>query len=84
MSLKPYLEKYQNEKPMAVFMSTDLEKIFMALMFKFMKKDVLGGANAAKLARMDLDKKDDMALNDTSYNWWFQHLVEASGDKRRL
>ena len=69
MSLKPYLEKYQNEKPMAVFMSTDLENIFMALMFKFMKKDVLGGANAVKLARMDLDKKDDMVLNNTSYNW---------------
>ena len=45
---------------MAVFMATDLENMLKALMYKFLKKDVLDGANAAKLARMDLDKNEDM------------------------
>ena len=54
-SLKLYLEKYQNEKQMVVFMATDLENILMALMFKFMKKDVLDGANVAKHVECEKD-----------------------------
>ena len=45
---------------MAVFMATDLEIMLKALKYKFMMKDVLDGANTAKLARMDLYKKEDM------------------------
>lgn len=59
-SLKPYLEKYQTEKPMAVFMAKDLENILETVMRKFVKKDVIDGANGSKLAKTDLDKKENM------------------------
>ena len=59
-TVKPYLEKYETEKPMAVFMAKDLESILDTLMRKFVKRDVMGDASGSKLARIDLDKKENL------------------------
>ena len=45
---------------MAVFMAKGLENTLETLMRKFVKKDVIDGANGSKLAKTDLDKKENM------------------------
>ena len=70
MSLKPYLKKYQNETLMG--MATNFENIHNALMYRFSKKDVLQGANAAKLAIIYMDKnleKDNKVLQHCIINF---------------
>ena len=54
--LTPYLEKYQTEKPMLVFMSDDLETILKTIMKKYMKKDLVQEASSYKLTQLDFKK----------------------------
>ena len=58
--LKPYLEKYQTEKPMSVFMAGELKNILKTLMCKFIKKEIVEGTSGTKLTKIDLDKKENL------------------------
>ena len=58
--LKPFLVRYQTNKPMIMFLAGDLYDICTKLMHKFIKKDILDSADTVyKVATLDvLDKKN--------------------------
>lgn len=59
--LKPFLEVYQREAPMLVFIGEDLKKLVRSLMKKFVKKDILEKADSpTKLASVNLKTKDNL------------------------
>ena len=58
--LSSYLEIYQTEKPMSVFIAGDLKKLLQTLLGKFLKKSVIDGLSAAQLCKIDLDNADNV------------------------
>ena len=56
--LKPFLAKYQTDKPMIMFLAGDLYDICTKLMHKFIKKDVLDSADTIyKVATLEVLNK---------------------------
>jgi hypothetical protein len=58
--MRPYLELYQTEKPMVVFMARDLQNLVQSVMEKFVKKSVVEDLSGIRLTKVDLDKKDNL------------------------
>lgn len=58
--LTPYLEKYQTDKLMLVFISEDLEMILKTTMKKYMTKELVEEAGAYKLTQVDCRKKENL------------------------
>ena len=59
--LKPFLEKFQTDAPMMLFMAIELQTILNTILGKFIKTSVLDAAtNITKLSKIDLMKKENL------------------------
>ena len=54
--LKPFLTKYQTEKPMVHFMAEGLKAIFQVTLRKIIKKDKIDEEKITDLISVDLEK----------------------------
>ena len=60
LQLEPFLIKYQSNKPLLPFMSTDVYTLLRNLMVRFVKADVMAGVtNANKLMEVEFMKKEN-------------------------
>ena len=57
--LRPYLEMYQTEKPMAVFIAGDLQNLLRTLLAKFLKKEVIDDLTGPQLCKVNLEKQEN-------------------------
>ena len=70
---------------MAVFMTKYLESILETLMHKFVKRDVMDAASRSKLARIDMDKKENLLnAKKTDVGFPSRAITEKLEDKKYL
>ena len=54
-AMRPYLQTFQSDGPLLLFITSELETLLRSLMGKFMKRAVLEGANSAyKIAKLNV------------------------------
>lgn len=83
--LKPYLEMYQTEKPMAVFIAADLQNLLRTLLAKFLKKEVIEDLTAAQLCKVNLDKPENvLPVLKTDIGFATRALVEKLEKNKKL
>ena len=70
-TMRPYLQTFQSDGPLLPFITSELETLLQTLMGKFMKRDVLKGANSAyKIAKLNvLDSATHVAPSEM--DTWF-------------
>jgi hypothetical protein len=58
--VKPFLEKYQTDKPMLPYMAKDMRSMFRDLLSKFLRKDKMPDSNSiSELTELNLRDKDN-------------------------
>ena len=59
--LEPYLLAYQTDKPMILFMCSDLERLLRNILNVFVKQEVIDKCSTPiQLKEIDIHKKDDL------------------------
>lgn len=59
--LKPFLERYQTDKPMMPFIAEDLQGVFVSVLSRFVKRSVLDAITSQQaLAKLDVQKKENI------------------------
>ena len=59
--LKPFLERYQTDKPMMPFIAADLQCVLVSVLSRFIKRSVLDSITSQQaLAKLDVQKKENI------------------------
>ena len=84
--LLPFLTLYQTDKPMVVFLGSDLSNIIRALMRRFVKDDILTAASTdEKLVKIDIgDKKNHKSYKQIDLGFSTEKLLREAVKKGGL
>ena len=53
-TISPFLLRYQTDRPILTFLASDLHRMVKHLLYRFMKRDVVGDTSLASLAELNL------------------------------
>ena len=81
--LLPFLTLYQTDKPMVMFLGSDLNNLIRALMRRFVKDDILTAASTdEKLVKIDIDdKKNHKAYKQIDVGYSTEKELKAAVKK---